>query len=299
MPNPIILGTVALDSVETPFGKHRNILGGSASYAAFAASFFAKPGIVSIVGTDFPEEHLDLLAAKHINLAGIQKRGASFRWEGVYEYTMHEANTTHLILGSLIDFEPKLPLEYQQGKYVFLANIDPEMQLQVIEQLVEPKLTLLDTRDLWIKTKPDALKKAIRKVDILLLNDAEARQLFETPNLVKAAQEALKMGVQGVIIKKGEHGALLFTEGKHFNAPGYPLEMIKDPTGCGDAFGGALLGYLAKTGDISEKNLRKAIVYGSALASFNAEDFSLERMKKLTWNDIEKRVHEFRTMREF
>ncbi|HIG98610.1 TPA: sugar kinase [Candidatus Woesearchaeota archaeon] len=301
MSNLIIVGSVALDSVKTPFGSVKDALGGAATYSSYAASFFAKPSIVGVVGSDFSRQHLQLLQQRGINTDGVEirKTGNTFRWEGYYEYDLNEAKTVRTELGVFADFEPKLPESYRNAEYVFLANIDPELQLNVIRRMKKPKLVLLDTMNYWISNKKQQLLEVIGKVDVLLLNDSEARQLFETPNLVKAAAAALKLGPKYVIVKKGEHGALLFSDGSHFSAPGYPLESIKDPTGCGDSFAGALIGYIAGKSSNSEKDLRKAIIYGSVIASFNAEDFSLERMKRLTMAEIEKRYSEFEMIREF
>ena len=299
MSDVLIVGTVALDTIETPFGKVQNALGGSAAYASFAASFFSKPAIISIIGKDFPKEYIDLLRKKGINMDGVQTGGKTFHWEGFYEYDMNEANTRKTELNSLANFGVKVPEKYKDIKYVFLANIDPEQQLEMLNKISRPDLVVMDTMNFWINNKKKQLTEVINKVDVLLLNDGEARQLFSTASLVKAADEALKLGPNAVIIKKGEHGALLFTKNKHFNAPGYPLENIRDPTGCGDCFGGGFIGYLAKTGNLSESNFRKAIIYGSVLASYNAEDFSLNRLRTLTMGDIEKRYKEFQDIREF
>jgi len=295
----IIVGTMALDAIETPFGKVDNALGGSATYAAYAASFFSKPGIISIIGKDFPKTHIEELKKRNINLEGVKKEGKTFRWDGYYEFDMNEAKTLRTDLNALKTFKPKIPEKYKNAKYLFLANIDPPIQLEIINGIKNPKLILTDTMNFWIEHKKDDLIKVIKKTDILLLNDSEVRQLFNTINLVQAANKALKLGPKAVIIKKGEHGALLFTKEKHFNAPGYPLENIKDPTGCGDTFGGALIGYLAKTKNKEESNIRKAIIYASVLASHNAEDFSLERLKKINQEDIEKRFNEMKKIREF
>ncbi|MBI2137956.1 sugar kinase [Candidatus Woesearchaeota archaeon] len=299
MPEVIILGTLALDSVETPFGRKDNILGGSAAYAAFASSFFAKPGIVSIAGKDFPAGHKAALEAKGIDLTGVKIEGKTFRWEGFYEFDMNEAKTLKTELNSLAGFVPEIPDGYKSAKYVFLANTDPEIQLQVLEKMDNPATIILDTMNFWIQHKKEHLVKAMKKAHIVLLNDGEARQMFDTPNLVKAAKKVLSLGPYAAIIKKGEHGALLFTKSHHFNAPGYPLEDIKDPTGCGDAFGGALIGYLARAKSHDQAVVRKAMVYASVIASFNAEDFSLERLKQLTHKEIEGRYREFVQMRNF
>ncbi len=295
----MITGTVALDTIQTPFGKVEKALGGSAAYASFAASFFSKPNILSVVGNDFPKEYIELLKKRQINLDGLQITGKTFHWEGFYEFDMNEAKTKKTELNSLADFRIKMPENYKETKYVFLANIDPDLQLETLNQIKKPKFIVMDTMNFWISGKKKSLIDLIKKVDVLLLNDGEARQLFNTASLVKASKEALKLGPKAVIIKKGEHGSLLFTKDKHFSAPGYPLEEIKDPTGCGDCFGGAFIGYLAKTGDLSESNMRKAVIYGSVVASYNAEDFSLNRLKTLTMSDIEKRYKEFKDIREF
>ncbi|MBI2141141.1 sugar kinase [Candidatus Woesearchaeota archaeon] len=299
--NLVVVGSLALDTVKTPFGRVKDALGGAATYASYSASFFSKPAIVGVVGKDFPQQHLRLLEQRGVSVEGIKVdgKGKTFRWQGYYEYDMNEAKTVKTELGVFADFKPQLPESYKDAEYVFLANIDPELQLNVLQQVKKPKLTLLDTMNYWINNKRQKLLEVIKSVDVLLLNDGEARQLFETPSLVKAAAAVLKLGPKFIIIKKGEHGALLFGDGSHFSAPGYPLENIKDPTGCGDSFAGALIGYLAGKGSTEEKELRKAIIYGSVVASFNAEDFSLERLKRLTAADIEKRYREFERIREF
>lgn len=310
MANLVIVGSVALDTVKTPFGRVKDALGGAATYSSYAASFFSKPSVVGVVGSDFPKQHLQLMKQRGISVDGVEidGKGKTFRWEGYYEYDMNEAKTVRTELGVFASFKPQLPQSYKDAEYVFLANIDPELQLDVLRQVKNPKLVLLDTMNYWINNKRRQLLSVVKNVDILLLNDSEARQLFETPNLVKAATGALKLGPKFVIIKKGEHGALLFSDGSHFSAPSYPLENIRDPTGCGDSFAGALIGYLASKNTRSsggsdkekiEKEIRKAIVYGSVVASFNAEDFSLERMKRLTLAEIEKRYREFERIREF
>ncbi|MEK6942803.1 MAG: PfkB family carbohydrate kinase [Nanoarchaeota archaeon] len=299
MNDVLILGTVALDTIETPFGKLERGLGGSATYASISASMFSKPAIMSIIGEDFPKEHIEMFRKKNIDTSGIKISGKTFHWEGFYEFDMNEAKTRKTELNSLADFKVTVPESYKEIKHVFLANIDPSLQLEALRQMKKPSLVVLDTMNFWISSKKKELLEIIKKADVFILNDGEARQLFETANLVKAANSALKLGPKAVIIKKGEHGSLLFTKNKHFNAPGYPLEVIKDPTGCGDTFGGAFIGYLAKTKDYSEPNLRKAIVYGSVAASYNAEDFGVNRLKNLTMHDIEKRYNEMKEIREF
>ncbi|MBT4540579.1 sugar kinase [Candidatus Woesearchaeota archaeon] len=299
MAKTIIIGSIGLDDVKTPFGDMKAILGGSAVYASYASSFFTNVGIVSIAGEDFPEEYKNLLTNKNIDMSGIEFKGKTFRWSGEYEYDMNEAKTLNTELNSITEFSANLPESYKNAEYILLGNIDPELQLKVIEQLSQPKLIAMDTMNFWIESKKEHLIEVIKKVDLLLINDGEARLLFETVNLLDAGNKALNLGPKYVIIKKGEHGALLFTQTTHFSAPGYPLEVLKDPTGCGDSFAGGLIGWLAKTDDISEPNLRKAIIYGSTIASFNAEDFSLERQKTLNMEEINKRFQEFEKMREF
>lgn len=300
MVDVLIMGTIGYDTIETPFGRREKVLGGSATYASIAASFFAKPGMVTIVGEDFKEEHRQLLRSRGISLTGLkQASGKTLAWGGKYEFDMNEAKTEFTDLNTLLEFDAAVPEEYRNAQYVFLANTDPELQMKVIQQLKNPALIVMDTMNFWIQTKKEALLEVIKKIDVLLLNDAEARMLFNTVNLVQAAQSALQLGPRYVIIKKGEHGALLFSDSRHFNAPGYPLEILKDPTGCGDSFAGSLIGYLAKHHAKDEPSLRKAIIYGSVIASFNAEEFSVERLQRLTDAEIEKRYNEMKELREF
>lgn len=300
MVDVLIIGTVGYDNVQTPFGKRERALGGSASYASVAASFFAKPGMVAIVGEDFEEKDRQLFSSKEISLLGLkQVPGKTFAWGGKYEFDMNEAKTEFTDLNTLLQFDAYVPEQYRNAKYVFLANTDPVLQLKVIEQLKDPEFIVMDTMNFWIQTKKEDLLRVIAKVDVLLLNDGEARMLFNTVNLLQAAQQALRLGPKYVIIKKGEHGALLFSDGKHFSAPGYPLEIIKDPTGCGDCFAGGFIGYLAKHNKIDEPSLRRAIIYGSVIASFNAEDFSFDRISLLQHDEIEKRFGEMKEIREF
>lgn len=296
----IIVGTLGYDNIETPFGKRENVLGGSASYAGIAASFFTSAGIVSIVGSDFQEQHKQLLQSKNISLQGLkQMSGKTFAWGGAYIDDMNEAKTIFTDLNTLIDFDAEVPEEYRNAPYVFLANTDPELQMKVIQQLKQPKFIVMDTMNFWITTKKKELLEVIGKADVLLMNDGEARMLFQTRNLLQAAREALQRGPKFVIIKKGEHGALLFSNQSHFSAPSYPLEVVKDPTGCGDCFAGGFMGYLAKHQVVDEASLRKAIIYGSVIASFNAEDFSVERISRTTQEEIEQRYQQMKALREF
>ncbi len=290
----VILGSIGFDNIKTPFGEAKEILGGSALYSAFAASFFSPCGIISIKGNDLNNKELDFLSKRGISLEGIETRGETFRWTGEYKYDMNQVETLKLELNSLAGFNPSIPENYKKARFVFVANADPETQIKVINSMENPELIVIDTIHVWIKTKKEKLIEAIKLSDILILNEWEARELFETPNLVKAAKSALQFGLQAVIIKKGEHGSLLFTKKEVFNCPGYPLENVVDPTGCGDCFGGAFIGHYSKN-----KNIRKAMVYASVIASFNAEGFGLERIKKVGMEDIEKRYQEMKSLQEF
>lgn len=298
-PQLIILGSIALDDIETPFGKHTGLLGGSATYAAYSASFFTDVGILGVVGDDFPKPYWKLLTRKGIDISGIQVGGKTFHWQGFYEYDMNIAKTLCTELNCLESFKPVLPEQYKKARFVFLGNSHPHQQMDVINQLESPGVIAMDTMNLWIEHTKDALMEVIRKVNILILNDGETRELFKTVNLVEAAKKALQLGPKYVIIKKGEHGAVMFTDNAYFSAPGYPLEILKDPTGCGDCFGGGLMGYIAGEGTLDETVLRKAIIYGSICASYNAEDFSLNRLRGIRKKDIEQRYREFREIRSF
>ncbi len=294
MVDVVILGTIGIDTLKTPFGTAEDVIGGSAVYSSYAASFFSKPGMISIKGTDLKEEELSFLKERGVSLEGIKTEGSTFKWSGEYEFDMNEAKTLKTELNSLATFRPQIPQSYKEAKYLFLGNMDPQLQIEVIESVKNPELIIMDTMNFWIESQKEKVIEAIKKVDILVLNDGEARQLFETPNLIKAAKDALQLGLKAVIIKKGEHGSLLFTKEGHFNCPGYPLENLVDPTGCGDCFGGSFIGYYAKT-----KDMRKAMVYGSVIASYNAEGFGLENLRKITEQDVEGRYREMVALREF
>ncbi|CAJ37828.1 PfkB family carbohydrate kinase [Methanocella arvoryzae] len=300
MVDVIMVGTVALDTVRTPFGLAEETLGGSAVYASVAASLFASVGLVGVVGKDFPQKHVDFLRAKGVDMAGLETLdGETFRWKGYYEYDMNQAHTQDTQLNVLSRFDPVLPPEYRDCKYVFLANTDPEIQMRVYEQINKPKLVMMDTMNFWIESKKEALSRMIEKVDVMLTNDAEARQFFDTPSLVKAGKAFLEMGPKAVIIKKGEHGALMFTEDQCFSAPAYPLEKLTDPTGAGDSFAGGFIGWLARTDDISPRNMRKAVIFGSTIASYNAEAFSLDKLKTISRDDVFNRYMRFQDIASF
>ncbi len=297
----LMVGSVALDTVKTPLGEVSDALGGAAIYSSVAASFFTPSMVVGVVGEDFPMAHIDFLASRGINTHGIQIRpGKSFRWGGYYEFDLNQAHTLFTHLNVFADFKPVIPPAYRSAKYVFLANIDPELQLQVLDQVEDPEIVACDTMNFWIENKRDALVEVFKRVDIAFVNDAEARQFVRTGSLIKAAAGIRELGPRIVVIKKGEHGAMMFSDDTLcFVAPSYPLEDVVDPTGAGDSFAGGFIGYLARTNDISAGNIRKAVVFGSTIASFNVEGFSLERLRTLTTHDISNRYNEFRNIVNF
>ena len=296
----LVVGSVALDSVQTPFGEAEEVLGGSAVYFSVAASFFTQVHLVGVVGGDFPKEHLAFLRGRGIDLAGLEEAdGETFRWRGEYTYNLNEAITRETRLNVFESFRPRVPAAYRRCRYLFLANIDPELQLRVLGQVDSPDLVALDTMNYWIEGKPKALREALRHVQILIINDAEARQLAQEPNIARAARAILAMGPKTLVIKRGEYGALLFDPEGVFSAPGYPLEDLCDPTGAGDTFAGGCMGHLARTRDLSPQTLRQAIIYGSAMASFNVEAFSVDRLRTLTYPEIEERVKAFKLLSHF
>jgi cytidine kinase len=296
----LITGSIALDSVKTPLEEHHDLLGGSASYASIAASFFTPVNLVGIVGTDFPRPYLDLFQRHGINLDGLQVAdGQTFRWSGEYEWDLNNRRTRSVCLNVFETFQPNLPERYRSAPYVLLANISPQLQLHVLTQVKNPKFIIADTMDLWINTAKEPLLELLKKIDCLILNESEARELLKETSLIKAGKALLKLGPKYACIKKGEHGCLLFGKNLFFSAPAYPLEDIHDPTGAGDCFAGALAGYLTKTGKIDNDTLRKAVIYGSVIASFNVESFSLRRLQTLTRSDIESRYEEFKRLSQF
>lgn len=293
----ICVGTMAFDAIETPFGKTDKIVGGSATYVAYAAGNFVTPvQQISIVGYDFPKEEMDELKKRGVSLDGVEivKDKKSFFWSGKYHLDMNSRDTLVTDLNVLEDFNPIVPDSYQGAEFLMLGNLMPKLQLSVIDQLKKrPKLIVMDTMNFWMDVAMDDLKEVLKKVDVLLVNDAEARQLSGELSLVKAAREIIKMGPQFLIIKKGEHGALLFHDNHVFFAPALPLEEVFDPTGAGDTFAGGFIGHLAKTKDISFENMKTAIIIGSAMASFCVEKFGPERLKEITKKDIDARLDEF------
>ncbi len=299
----VIVGTVAFDAIETPFGKTDKILGGAATFIGLAASQFnVDAAIVSVVGGDFPQEYLDLLSNKNINISGIEivKEGKTFFWKGKYHNDMNSRDTLVTDLNVLADFNPIVPENYRDAEVVMLGNLHPLTQLSVIEQMeVKPKLIILDTMNFWMDCALEELLNVLKKIDVIAINDEEARQLTGEYSLVVAARKIHEMGPKYVVIKKGEHGALLFNEDNVFYAPALPLEEVFDPTGAGDTFAGGFAGYLAKTGDVSFENMKNAVIYGSTLASFCVEKFGTERMENLSSKDVQKRLKQFKQLTQF
>lgn len=296
----VVVGTVAFDTVETPFGRGENVLGGSATYFSTSASFFSDVSLVAVVGEDFPEEHVSFLKSREIDLQGLQRiPGKTFHWSGKYGYDLNEAQTLDTQLNVLLDFKPELPAAYRKTDVLFLANIDPELQLQVLDQVENPRLTACDSMNFWISSKPEALKEVMKRVDIVVINEGESRMLTGEPNLVKAARQIIGLGCKRLVVKRGEYGVLMFTADTVFAVPAWPLEEVFDPTGAGDTFAGGFMGYLANTGDLSEEGVRQALVFGSVMASFNVEDFSLNRMKRLSYPEIEARYRSFKGLTSF
>ena len=296
----LVVGSVALDSVETPFGKADEVLGGSAVMFASSACHFGPVQLVGVVGTDYPLAKLEPLRARGVDLSGLEHaEGESFRWRARYRHDLNSAETLETRLGVFSRFRPQIPGAFRNAPYVFLGNIDPRLQLDVLRQVARPKLVACDTMNFWIESRRQDLLDLLAHVDLITLNDAEARQLTEEANLVRAARWIMARGPKHVVIKKGEHGAFLFSGGSIFFAPAYPLESIFDPTGAGDSFAGGFIGWVAATDDLSDANLRRAVVYGSAMGSFAVERFSNERTIALSLPEIDERVREFRQLVSF
>ena len=293
----VIVGSVGLDTIETPAAKQADLLGGSASYACAAASFFTPTGMVGVVGSDFGKGYLDMYRGFGFDLAGLQVReGRTFRWSGVYEDNMDNRRTLSTELNVFADFQPELPESYRQAPFLFLANIAPALQLSVLKQIRKPRFIVADTMDLWINVALADLKKVIRRVDLLTLNESEARHLTGERMLIKAARKLLGWGPQYILIKKGEHGAVLFSKRGTFLMPAYPLEEVNDPTGAGDTFAGGFIGQLAAGGKVTEEALRLAMLVGTVMASFNVEAFSLDRLRQLTRREFIRRIGDFKKM---
>ncbi|MEO5581001.1 MAG: PfkB family carbohydrate kinase [Gemmatimonadaceae bacterium] len=296
----LVVGSVALDSVETPFGKAEDVLGGSATFFSAAASLLTPVQVVGVVGSDYPLDKLQPLVERGVDLAGLEHaEGPSFRWRGRYRHDLNSAETLETHLGVFSRFSPKIPSQFRNAPFVFLGNIDPRLQLDVLNQVERPKLVACDTMNFWIQSRRPDILELLKHVDLVTLNDAEARQLTEEVNLTQAAKWIMACGPKHVIIKKGEHGALMFNAKSVFFAPAFPLESVFDPTGAGDSFAGGFIGYLARTGDLSETNMRRAVIYGSAMGSFAVEKFSTERLMTLTRAEVDVRVRELKQLVAF
>ncbi|REL33092.1 sugar kinase [Rhodohalobacter sp. SW132] len=295
----LVVGSVAYDGIETPFGKTDKILGGSATYISLASSYFTEDiNLVGVVGKDFADEDIELLKSKNVDLEGLQfdERGNTFFWKGRYHHDLNMRDTLDTQLNVFEHFDPIIPDGYKNADFVALGNIEPSLQQKVLEQVTDPRLVVMDTMNFWIEGTPDALKQTLKGVDLLVINDSEARELADEPNLITAAEKVRAMGPDSLIIKKGEHGALLFTGDEIFSAPAYPVIDIFDPTGAGDTFMGGLLGWLAYTNDLTPHNMRRAVIMGSVMASFCVEKFGPERLKDLKEQEIYNRYKEFRRL---
>ena len=298
----LVVGSMAFDSIKSPFGEVERVIGGSATYFSLAASYLTPVRLVSVVGKDFPKGTLDMLSARGIDLQGLKvAEGVTFHWKGYYEYDLNVAHTVKTDLNVFENFAPVLPASYRESRYVFLGNIDPRLQLDILAQVREPKIVALDTMNFWIEKSPQLLREVIRSVDIVLINEAEIRELTGEFNLVKAARKLMRMGPGRVVIKRGEYGVLHLSDGEIFAAPAYPLETIFDPTGAGDSFAGGFMGYLASRDGaaLTEMDYRLATIYGSAIASFTVEAFSTERLQGLSREEIASRLAAFRALTEF
>lgn len=298
----LVIGSLALDTIETPFGKADRTLGGSATFISTSASYFTTPvRLVGIVGYDFPQSEIDFLRSKNIDLSGLEfsQNKKTFHWHGKYDFDLNNRDSIVTELNAFETFDPVISEKFRDSKYVCLGNLHPKLQVKVVNQMESPKLVMCDTMNFWIEGAHDDLMEILGMVNLLVINDSEARELSGDFNLVTAAKKIMKMGPQILIIKKGEHGALLFTENFIFSAPAYPLEKVFDPTGAGDTFAGGLMGWLAKTDDLTEKNLKLAVIYGSAMASLAVEKFSLDGIRNLTQEIIKNRFNEFGKLTHF
>ncbi|THJ08930.1 MAG: sugar kinase [Nitrospira sp. CG24C] len=296
----LVVGSVALDTVKTPFGEVSEVLGGSATFFSTAASYFTSVDLIAVVGEDFPPQHLDFLKSRGIDVTGLERRpGATFRWKGEYTHQLNEARTLDTKLNVFETFRPRIPDAYRSPDLLFLGNIDPELQLDVLQKLSRPPLVACDTMNFWINGKRDALWRVLEQVDILIINDGEARALGEDSNLVKVAKKVLARGPKHLIIKRGEYGVLMFNEKQVFGAPAFPLEDVRDPTGAGDTFAGGFLGHLTATGDRSLEAFKQAIIFGSVMASFTVEAFSLDRLRILDYKEVQERFRAFKRLTHF
>jgi sugar/nucleoside kinase (ribokinase family) len=297
----LVVGSVAFDAVATPFGKRERMLGGSATHFSLSASFFTDVRVVGVVGGDFGEEEMSVFRERAVNTDDIERveSGKTFFWSGRYDFDLNTAHTLDTQLNVFADFRPKLSDESKRARMVFLGNIQPDLQSEVREQVRGAELVALDTMNYWITTVPAEVEAAIRRVDVVIINDAEARQLSGEPNLIKAARKILSWGPRALVVKRGEYGAAMFTEDSYFAIPAYPLESVFDPTGAGDTFAGGFMGYLASRETVDDETLRRAIIFGSVMASFNVEEFGTERVRRLTYEEINKRFRDFKRMTHF
>lgn len=298
----LVIGTVAFDTIETPFGIADRVVGGSGTFLSISASYFAQNiRLVGIVGYDFPQKELEYLQSRGIDISGVEilKDEKSFYWHGKYHFDLNTRETLATELNALLKFDPVIKDDFKDSKYICLGNIDPVIQQKVIKQINKPKLIMCDTMNFWIESKPDEVVKTLGMIDIVIVNDTEARELTNDFNLVTCAKKIMAMGPKVVVIKKGEHGALLFYEDTIFSAPAYPLEMVFDPTGAGDTFAGGFMGWLSKTDNLSPDNLKLAVIYGSAMASLAVEKFSIEGIRNLSQQEIMKRFSEFKSLTHF
>ena len=298
----LVVGSVALDSVETPFDKADDALGGSATYISLAASYFSAPvEMIGVVGNDFPKKYIEMLGQHNIGLEGLQiiEGEKTFRWGGRYHYDLNVRDTLFTELNAFQNFNPVIPDQFKKSRYICLGNIDPILQMKVLDQVTDPQFVVCDTMNLWINIMKQDLIKLLKRVNVFILNDSEARMLTEEPNLIKAAKIIRQMGPEILIIKKGEHGAMLFTDQTIFSAPAYPMEIILDPTGAGDSFAGGFIGYLHKTRELDSENIKRAIIYGSTMASFCVEKFSTKGLEDLSYLQIQDRFREFKKLSSF
>jgi len=296
----LVVGSVAFDGIETPFGKVERAIGGSATYFSVAASFFTPVQLVAVVGEDFSDKEMEVFRGRDIDVSGLSRaQGKTFSWRGSYDYDMNVATTRETQLNVFADFKPVLSDSFRSAKVVFLANIDPELQLEVLEQVRSPRLVALDTMNYWITSKKEALKKIFSRVDLIIINEGEVRQFSGEANLIKGARTILSLGAKTIVIKRGEYGVLMVKKDEVFAVPAFPLETVFDPTGAGDTFAGGFLGYLASRSDHSESVMRRAIIFGSVLASFTVEAFALDRLREVSRREIDSRFRQFKTLTHF
>lgn len=296
----MVVGSVALDTIETPSTRKEKLLGGSATYFSLASSFFTEVNMVGVVGEDFPNEHIELLKKHKVDLRGLQKvKGKTFHWEGRYGENLNERITIKTELNVFGDFRPEIPDSYKEAEYIFLANIDPDLQIHTLRQVKKTKVVASDTISLWISTKKERLKELLKEVNIFIINDVEVREFSKEYDIIKGASYIQSIGPEIVIVKRGEYGSITFNKDKIFVLPGFPVSKFVDPTGAGDSFAGGFMGYLAKSDDLSDNNIRQAVVWGSVMGSFCVEDFSVDRFRTLNFKEIKERFNKYREYTQF